>query len=63
MENINNFLTAIEKYGVPKTDLFQTVDLYEASNIPAVTATLFALGRIVRNSLMQQNISAILIFI
>ena len=47
MENINNFLTSIEKYGVPKTDLFQTVDLYEASNIPAVTATLFALGRIV----------------
>ena len=47
MENINNFLTSIEKYGVVKGDLFQTVDLFEASNIPAVTATLFALGRVV----------------
>jgi len=47
MENVNNFLKGIEKYGVPVGDLFQTVDLYEASNIPAVTATLFALGRIV----------------
>ena len=47
MENINNFLTSCRKYGVDKGDLFQTVDLYEASNIPAVTATLFSLGRIV----------------
>ncbi|CAK8687929.1 myophilin-like [Clavelina lepadiformis] len=46
MENINNFLTSCRKYGVDKGDLFQTVDLYEASNIPAVTATLFSLGRI-----------------
>nr|XP_002129393.1 myophilin-like [Ciona intestinalis] len=46
MENIQNFLTMVENYGVPKTDLFQTVDLFEASNIPAVTATLFALGRV-----------------
>ena len=58
MENINNFLTSIEKYGVLKGDLFQTVDLYEASNIPAVTATLFALGRIVSvaRSLYEQRL-------
>ena len=36
MENINSFLAAAGKYGVPTTDLFQTVDLYEAKNMNAV---------------------------
>ena len=36
MENIGNFLSACEAYGVPKSDLFQTVDLYEGQNIPQV---------------------------
>ena len=36
MENISNFLEASTRYGVAKTDLFQTVDLYEAENIPQV---------------------------
>ena len=36
MENISNFLEAATRYGVAKTDLFQTVDLYEAENIPQV---------------------------
>ena len=36
MENISNFLDAATRYGVAKTDLFQTVDLYEAENIPQV---------------------------
>ena len=36
MENISNFLGAATRYGVAKTDLFQTVDLYEAENIPQV---------------------------
>lgn len=45
MENINNFLSACEKYGVAKTDLFQTVDLYEAQNMWQVVLCLFALGR------------------
>lgn len=45
MENINNFLTACEKYGVAKTDLFQTVDLYENQNLWQVVLALFALGR------------------
>ncbi|XP_057676586.1 transgelin-like isoform X1 [Corythoichthys intestinalis] len=30
MEQISLFLTAAEKYGVTKTDIFQTVDLYES---------------------------------
>ncbi len=37
MENIGKFLDACVAYGVPKTDLFQTVDLYEGQNIPQVS--------------------------
>lgn len=36
MENIGNFLEACYGYGLQKTDTFQTVDLYEAQNIPQV---------------------------
>ncbi len=36
MENIGNFLDGCEAYGVNKLDLFQTVSLYEATNIPQV---------------------------
>jgi len=40
MENIGNFLEAAATYGVPKADLFQTVDLYEAENIPQVCVAM-----------------------
>ena len=37
MENIGKFLTFCEKsLGVPKLDLFQTVDLYEKQNMAQV---------------------------
>lgn len=36
MENIGNFLTVAQSLGVAKIDLFQTVDLYEAQNLPGV---------------------------
>jgi len=45
MENINNFQKAIEEYGVPKIDVFQTCDLWEKKDIATVTTCLFALGR------------------
>ncbi|XP_054261629.1 muscle-specific protein 20-like [Macrosteles quadrilineatus] len=45
MENINNFLKAIQAYGVSDVDLFQTVDLFEKKDIGQVTTTLFSLGR------------------
>jgi len=45
MENISNFLTACESFGCRKTDLFQTVDLYEAGNIPQVINGIQSLGR------------------
>lgn len=45
MENIGSFLDAIQKFGVSKMDSFQTVDLYEATNMPQVILTIHALGR------------------
>jgi len=45
MENIGNFLSFCKTIGCNKTDLFQTVDLYEANNIPQVINGIFALGR------------------
>ena len=36
MENVGNFLQACEGIGLQKADLFQTVDLYEAQNMPQV---------------------------
>ncbi|KAL3313441.1 Muscle-specific protein 20 [Cichlidogyrus casuarinus] len=45
MENINAFLQAAQKYGVPANDLFQTVDLFEKKDIGQVGQCLLALGR------------------
>ena len=45
MENIGNFLSACEAYGLSKTDIFQTVDLYEGQNVPQVVNGIHALGR------------------
>ncbi|XP_078122645.1 transgelin-like [Sander vitreus] len=44
MELISMFLKAAENYGVTKTDMFQTVDLYEGKDLAAVQRTLMALG-------------------
>ncbi|KAK2570708.1 Transgelin-2 [Acropora cervicornis] len=45
MENIGKFLDFADQLGVPKTDIFQTVDLYEGQNIPAVISGLHAFAR------------------
>jgi len=45
MENIGNFLSACERLGMNKVDLFQTVDLYEGTNMPQVIGGILALGR------------------
>eukprot|EP01121_Diplochlamys_sp_Union-15-3_P010594 TRINITY_DN2988_c0_g1_i1.p1 TRINITY_DN2988_c0_g1~~TRINITY_DN2988_c0_g1_i1.p1 ORF type:complete len:203 (-),score=51.25 TRINITY_DN2988_c0_g1_i1:49-657(-) len=45
MENIGNFLTAATKYGVPASDMFQTVDLYEQKNKSQVIQGIHSLGR------------------
>lgn len=44
MEQISLFLKAAENYGVTKTDMFQTVDLFEGKDLAAVQRTLMALG-------------------
>lgn len=55
MENIGNFLSACEKLDMKKLDLFQTVDLYEGTNMPQVISGIYALGR-KANTLGKQGI-------
>lgn len=46
MENIGNFLSAIEQYGVVKVDQFQTANLTDRrNNMAMVINTIHALGR------------------
>lgn len=45
MENIGNFLNACRAYGLISTDLFQTSDLFDGTNITAVINTIHAVGR------------------
>ncbi|GAA5798983.1 hypothetical protein HPULCUR_004392 [Helicostylum pulchrum] len=45
MENISIFLRGAEALGVPKHDLFQTIDLYEKKNMTQVIDSIFALSR------------------
>jgi len=46
MENIGSFLTFCQdQLGVQKSDLFQTVDLYEKQNMNNVIMTIHAVGR------------------
>uniref|UniRef100_A0A2K6C934 Calponin-homology (CH) domain-containing protein n=1 Tax=Macaca nemestrina TaxID=9545 RepID=A0A2K6C934_MACNE len=44
MGQVAQFLKAAEDYGVTKTDMFQTVDLFEGKDMAAVQRTLMALG-------------------
>ncbi|TNN88638.1 Transgelin [Liparis tanakae] len=46
MEQISLFLKASENYGATKTDIFQTVDLFEGKDMAAVQRTLMALGNL-----------------
>eukprot|EP00927_Polykrikos_kofoidii_P066953 TRINITY_DN62507_c0_g1_i1.p1 TRINITY_DN62507_c0_g1~~TRINITY_DN62507_c0_g1_i1.p1 ORF type:complete len:261 (+),score=44.53 TRINITY_DN62507_c0_g1_i1:61-843(+) len=45
MENIGKFLGWLSSIGVANMDQFQTVDLYEGTNMPQVIQCLHALGR------------------
>ncbi|EDO30656.1 predicted protein [Nematostella vectensis] len=45
MENIAKFLDFCGTFGVAKSDLFQTVDLYEKQNIQQVINSIHALAR------------------
>jgi len=50
MENINNFLAAAQTFGVRSEDLFQTVSLYEGTNM---TQVLQALDNVMRLALRK----------
>ncbi|KAI5646563.1 calponin-like domain-containing protein [Phthorimaea operculella] len=45
MENINAFLEAVVKMGVPPQETFQTIDLWERQNLYSVVVCLQSLGR------------------
>ncbi|KAI6652603.1 hypothetical protein LOD99_4388 [Oopsacas minuta] len=45
MENISNFLKAAKNYGVTDTNLFQTADLFDGTNIGQVVICIDGLGR------------------
>lgn len=45
MENISGFLEVCVKSGVPKNDLFQTIDLFEEQNINQVILSIHAISR------------------
>lgn len=45
MENINAFLEAAVKLGVPPQETFQTIDLWEKQNLYSVVVCLQSLGR------------------
>merc|ERR1719259_662403 len=49
MENVQSFLAAAKKYGVPDEEVFQTPDLFEGRNLPQVSLCLFSLGRATQN--------------
>ena len=59
MENIGNFLSAIEQYGVVKVDQFQTANLTDRrNNMAMVINTIHALGRAVSPISLVQLINA-----
>merc|ERR1712059_117505 len=45
MENVQTFLAAAKKYGVPEEEVFQTPDLFEQRNVTQVALCLFSLAR------------------
>ncbi|XP_018012660.1 uncharacterized protein LOC108669765 isoform X1 [Hyalella azteca] len=48
-KNINNFLKAAEKYGVPKAKLFFPEDLLHLRHLPRVTRCIYALAKIAQS--------------
>ena len=56
MENIQTFVNFCEAYGVPKTGLFQTVDLYDGRNLTQVISCIQQLGSEVGRARAAKNI-------
>ena len=45
--NVNAFLQAVQKFGIPADKCFKVEDLVDGTNIPAVINTMLATGRLV----------------
>lgn len=48
LENIGNFIKAIQAYGMKPHDIFEANDLFENGNMTQVQTTLVALAGLVR---------------
>lgn len=55
MENISNFLQASQKLGIPSSDLFQTVDLFEGKDMNQVMICVLSLARVVNGKPFTAN--------
>jgi len=55
MENIEVFVNFCEAYGVPRTSVFQTVDLFEGRNMAQVLSCIQQLGSEVSTRLSYFN--------
>jgi hypothetical protein len=56
MENIHTFLQGARTVGCPDYELFLTVDLYEAKNIPQVVDAIYSLSRNAHKYAPQLNL-------
>lgn len=59
MENIGRFLDSCYHYGLEKNDVFQTVDLYDNTNIPQVG--LYDCSDILHTSFQKQILASVVI--
>merc|ERR1712066_250890 len=46
MENVQSFIQAAKKYGVPDEEMFLTPDLFEGKNLSQVALCLYSLARV-----------------
>lgn len=53
MENVTAFIGAARALGVPESDLFNTIDLYEAKDYPQVVTSIHALGRTIQRTVPE----------
>eukprot|EP01135_Chromosphaera_perkinsii_P001128 Nk52_evm78s158 gene=Nk52_evmTU78s158 len=55
MENINFFLEAAKNMSIPSSNLFQTVDLYEARNMEQVINTILGVKTVKEGKIFQSH--------